>query len=58
MTFAALAAKLCRAAGGELEPIQLLLGHASVSTTQKLIQAASMNIGVRLGCFTVLSLAK
>jgi integrase len=27
------AAKLCRAAGGELEQIQLLLGHASVQTT-------------------------
>jgi integrase len=28
-------AKLCRAAGGELEQIQLLLGHASVQTTQR-----------------------
>lgn len=28
-------AKLCRAAGGELEQIQLLLGHASVQTTEK-----------------------
>lgn len=28
------AAKLCRAAGGELEQIQLLLGHASVQTTE------------------------
>jgi integrase len=27
-------AKLCRAAGGELEQIQLLLGHASVQTTE------------------------
>jgi site-specific recombinase XerD len=26
-------AKLCRAAGGEFEQIQLLLGHASVQTT-------------------------
>ena len=26
-------AKLCRAAGGELEQIQMLLGHASVRTT-------------------------
>jgi site-specific recombinase XerD len=27
-------AKLCRAAGGELEQIQLLLGHLSVQTTE------------------------
>ncbi|MGA9623649.1 MAG: tyrosine-type recombinase/integrase [Bryobacteraceae bacterium] len=29
------AAKLCRAAGGELEQVQLLLGHASVQTTER-----------------------
>src|ERR1700687_3690946 len=28
-------AKMCRAAGGELEQIQLLLGHASVQTTEQ-----------------------
>ncbi len=28
-------AKLCRAAGGELEQIQILLGHASVQTTER-----------------------
>jgi site-specific recombinase XerD len=28
-------AKLCRAAGGELEQIQLILGHASVQTTER-----------------------
>jgi integrase len=28
-------AKLCRAAGGEIEQIQLLLGHASVQTTER-----------------------
>jgi integrase len=28
-------AKMCRAAGGVLEQIQFLLGHASVQTTEK-----------------------
>jgi integrase len=28
-------AKLCRAGGGELEQIQMLLGHASIQTTER-----------------------
>jgi integrase/recombinase XerD len=28
-------AKLCRAGGGELEQIQMLLGHQSVQTTER-----------------------
>jgi integrase len=29
------AAKLCRAKGGELEPIKYLLGHESILTTER-----------------------
>ncbi len=46
-------AKLCRAAGGDLEQIQLLLGHASIQTTerylgtrQNLIQAVNDHLGL------------
>ncbi len=35
MTLRRTCAKLCRAAGGELEQIQMLLGHASVQTTER-----------------------
>jgi site-specific recombinase XerD len=48
-------AKLCRAAGGELEQIQLLLGHASIQTTeqylgvkQDLTNVPNDRIGLRL----------
>jgi len=49
-------AKLCRAGGGELEQIQLLLGHASVQTTERylgtkqdLLHAPNDAIKLRLG---------
>ena len=48
-------ARLCHMAGGELEQIQFLLGHASVQTTerylgckQKLSQAVNDNLGLAL----------
>jgi len=48
-------AKSCRAAGGEPEQIQLLLGHASVQTTerclgtkQNLVNAPNDGIKLRL----------
>ena len=46
-------AKLCRASGGDLEQIQLLLGHASVQTTerylgtkQNLVEAVNDRLGL------------
>jgi integrase len=46
-------AKLCRAAGGELEQIQLLLGHTSVQTTERYLGTKqdlvhAPNDGIRL----------
>jgi integrase len=48
-------AKLCRASGGDLEQIQLLLGHASIQTTerylgtkQNLANAVNDHLGIEL----------
>ena len=50
------AAKLCRAADGELEQIQLLLGHASVQTTERYLGTKqdlvhAPNDGIKLSVF-------
>jgi integrase len=48
-------AKLCRKAGGELEQIQRLLGHASIQTTERylgtkqdLVQAVNDRMKIRV----------
>ena len=48
-------AKLCRKAGGELEQIQLLLGHASIQTTERylgtkqdLVQAVNDRVKIKV----------
>ena len=45
-------ARLCRLAGGELEQIQFLLGHASVQTTERYLgckQRLSQAVNDKLG---------
>jgi site-specific recombinase XerD len=45
-------ARLCRAAGGELEQIQFLLGHVSVQTTERYLgctQRISSAVNDRIG---------
>jgi hypothetical protein len=51
-------ARLCRAAGGELEQIQFLLGHVSVQTTERYlgcIQRISAAVNHKIGIEPTLS---